>query len=308
VNANYNLRGLYFKSTASAGDGFTFSGAGTLTVGRGGIVNYDNDRQTINAPLALGDAQYWDGGTGGITVSRTINTSGKLLEITGAGANRITGQISGTGSLALSGGSLELTAANAYSGSTWVHAGTLLANNATGSATGSGAVYVASSGILAGVGALEGNVVVSGIIAPGNGIGMLSAYNDLTWNGGENWLFELAVAGTSLADATAGASSQDSLSIGKQFLKGTGAEWLFDFQGTGEIGWYQLVTWDAGLGTTFSETDFSAVNLTDDLTGSFSVDEGGLYLHVVPEPAVISLISLAGCLTLLVRYWRRWMY
>jgi len=36
VNENVNLRGLYFIATGGSGDGFTFSGANTLTVGRGG--------------------------------------------------------------------------------------------------------------------------------------------------------------------------------------------------------------------------------------------------------------------------------
>lgn len=305
LNSATTLRGLYFKSTAAASDGFTFGGSGTLTVGRGGIVNYDNDRQVINAPLALGDAQYWDGGSGGITVAGSLNTAGKLLEITGTGTNRIIGHISGAGGLALSGGLLELTASNTYSGTTWVHGGTLLVNNLTGSGTGSGLVKIASGGVLAGSGALSGSVVVSGVIAPGNSIGTLTAYGDVTWNGGEDWLFELAIAGTSLEAAKAGDSSQDMLSIAARFLKGTGTEWAFDFAGTGQIGWYKLISWDAGQGTTFSASDFTAKNLAGDFTGSFTVDDGGLYVHLVPEPTVVSLILLAGFFTLVTRIWRR---
>jgi autotransporter-associated beta strand protein len=305
VNTATTLRGLYFKSTITANDGFTFGGAGTLTLERGGVVNYDSDRQTFNAPLALNDAQYWDGGSGGITVAGTLNTAGKLLEITGSGTNRITGRISGAGGLALSGGHLELTSSNTYSGTTWVHAGTLLVNNTTGSGTGSGTVYVASGGVLAGSGALNGSAVISGSVSPGNSIGTLTAFSDVTWNSGDGWLFELLTAGTSLDQAKLGSSSQDMLAIGSRFLKGSGTSWEFDFAETGQIGWYRLITWDTASGTTFSATDFTASNLTGDYTGSFSIDDGGLYIHVVPEPAVMSLVALTGLIALAVRMWRR---
>jgi len=81
VDGAANLRGLYFRTTTNSSFGFTFSGAGILTVGRGGLVNYDVARQTFTANLALGDHQYWDGGAGGITISN-VNSGGKLLEIT----------------------------------------------------------------------------------------------------------------------------------------------------------------------------------------------------------------------------------
>jgi hypothetical protein len=95
------------------------------------------------------------------------------------------------------------------------------------------------------------------------------------------------------------------LAIGSRFLKGSGTSWEFDFAETGQIGWYRLITWDAASGTTFSATNFTASNLTGDYTGSFSIDDGGLYIHVVPEPAVMSLVALTGLIALAVRMWRR---
>lgn len=136
VDGAANLRGLYFRTTTNSSFGFTFSGAGNLTVGRGGVVNYDVARQTFTANLALGDHQYWDGGAGGITISN-VNTGGKLLEITGAGTNRFTGNMSGSGGLAVSGGLLEVTASNSYTGATWVHGGVLDLSSTAGAGAGS---------------------------------------------------------------------------------------------------------------------------------------------------------------------------
>jgi len=142
-------------------------------------------------------------------------------------------------------------------------------------------------------------------VAPGNSIGTLTAGGQLTWHSGDDWLFELATAGTTLAAAKAGESEQDRLDIGKSFLKGAGSEWSFNFAGTGDLGWYRLITWNAVDGTTFLASDFSAYNLANDYTGSFTIDDGGLYVNVVPEPTVVSLIALIGIFTLGIRIWRR---
>lgn len=130
VDGNHHSRGMYFKSTAAANDGFAFNGSATLTLGRGGITNYDNSAQVFNAPIALGSSQYWTAGEGGITTA-AIQTNGNLLEISGAGTSRITGIVSGTGGIALSGGSLEMTAMNAYSGNTYVWNGSLSLSKAS---------------------------------------------------------------------------------------------------------------------------------------------------------------------------------
>lgn len=172
VNAATNLRGLAFTAATSGTLGFTFSGTNTLTVGRGGIVNYDTARQVITAPLSLGAPQYWDVGSGGVTVS-DVATNGSLLEVAGSGTARIVGTVSGTGGLALSGRRLELAGSSTFTGRTWVHAGTLALS---GTLTATQRTVVGVSGTLAGTGAISaGTISGAGLVSPGASPGILTA-------------------------------------------------------------------------------------------------------------------------------------
>ena len=227
VNAATNLRGLSFTSTGSAGDGFTFSGTNALTIGRGGITNYDSDGQTFSSSLTLGDHQYWNVGPGGVTAG-AINTAGKLLEIAGSGTARITGAVSGTGGLALSGHRLELTGSNSYTGGTWVHAGTLKLS-AAGSLAASSIVAVAAGATfdvtekvggyavpagqtLAGNGTVSGAVTLGGgaTVSPGASPGTLTVTGNATLGAGGNYNWQILNA-TGTAGSTTG---WDLLSVG----------------------------------------------------------------------------------------------
>lgn len=170
VDSPANQRGMYFKSTATAADGFTFSGASTLTIGRGGVVNYDNARQVISAPIVLGTSQYWDVGPGGVTVA-AINTAGFLLEIAGSGTAVVSGTVSGSGGIALSGSRLEMTGTHSYTGGTWVHAGAFVVNGSIASSSG---VTVAPGGSLRGSGVVAA-IAGSGFIDPGASSGIFTA-------------------------------------------------------------------------------------------------------------------------------------
>ena len=156
------LRGLSFGSTGSTTLGFTVGGTATLTIGRGGITNYDTSRQVFTAPLSLGGHQYWDVGPGGVTAG-AVATTGHLLEIAGSGTARITGAVSGTGGLAVSGHRLELSGASSYTGGTWVHAGTLLVDGGIGPSSG---VSVAAGATLAGTGTTP-TISGAGRVGPG---------------------------------------------------------------------------------------------------------------------------------------------
>jgi len=166
-------------------------------------------------------------------------------------------------------------AGNLYDGSTTVHSGLLAVSNFEGSATGSGAVTVASGAALGGTGIIGGPVSVGGTVAPGiGGTGMLTVNNDVTWSGGQSWAFELGSAPAS-----------DQLQISGDFLKsGGGSAFQFDFGGTGELGTYVLVTWEGTAD--FSASDFSYANLAPTLVGEFRINGNQLEFSTAAPPAI----------------------
>jgi autotransporter-associated beta strand protein len=206
MNAAASLRGLYFASGTGATQGFTFSGANSLTIGRGGLTNYASFRQTFSAGLVLGDHQYWDVGAGGVTAA-AINTNGKLLEIAGSGTARITGAVSGTGGLALSGRRLELSGSSSYTGGTWVHAGTLVVN---GNITASSGVALDAGAALGGTGSVSA-ISGAGLVGPGNSPGILTAAS-VAPAGGVDFGFEFTNTGAPIW-ATGTASGNDVLRL-----------------------------------------------------------------------------------------------
>jgi autotransporter-associated beta strand protein len=212
IDTSHNLRGLYFLSTAASGDGFAFNGSSALTIGRGGVTNYDNSRQVFNAPITLGSAQYWDGGSGGITVTN-LNTNGRLLEITGDGINRINGIISGTGSLALGSGRLELLGNSTYTGKTWVHSGTLRVD---GNIASSSQLALGAEGRLLGTGVVS-LITGSGAVDPGNSAGILTALS-VNPSAGLDFNFEFSLLGSpNYSDASASGNDLLRLTGGNPF-------------------------------------------------------------------------------------------
>ena|GEM_PF-3885305 len=112
---------------------------------------------------------------GPTSATLTISQTGGLATLSGRisendPANEILNiQKTGTGTLAIEG-------ENVYQGSTEVASGTLLANSATGSATGSGPVTVRDEATLGGTGTASGTITVEsgGAIAPGMSAGILN--------------------------------------------------------------------------------------------------------------------------------------
>ena len=116
-----------------------------------------------------------------------MNGSTRLLALTKSGA-----------------GSLTLGGASTYTGGTTVTAGSLLANNATGSATGTGPIIVNSTGTLGGNGTVSSTIsVASGAtLAPGSaGVGTLNS-NDVTLSSGSNFNVTISAAGSTEQNVT----------------------------------------------------------------------------------------------------------
>ncbi len=327
VTSDHDLRGLYFKSGAGTNDGFGFSGAGTLTVGRGGVVNYDADRQVFDAALRLGDHQYWDGGTGGVTVSN-LHNNGKLLEVAGAGTNRINGVVSGSGGLAVSGGRLELAASNTFTGGTWVHEGQL---SVAGSIADSSGLRLDAAGSVAGSGKLP-VIAGAGAIDPGSSAGILTTpavnpTNGLTFNfefTGLNPVFSAATASVNdLLRLTAGAPfvaslgavntvnvffSFASLNPGDVYTGGFFTDEAADFLTSIENSIFKYFVAAGGPGmTNYNGTGYDELpgsSLTVSTVGQSAdfadgtVDGRVARFQVVPEPSVWALLALAAGLLL----------
>jgi fibronectin-binding autotransporter adhesin len=188
-------------------------------------------------------------------------------------------------------GTLNLTNANSYSGGTTVDAGTIRANNISGSATGSGNITVGPGGTLAGAGTFGdgGNVaaIVSGRIAPGNSAGTL------TFNLGASGSLDIGGVNSSSLEFELGTTSDKVLLTSGSLNIGTGALEFDDFNfleltgfGNGDYVLFDSTTPITGtLGATVS-------GIIGDYTGTLQLADGGndLILHVVPEPASAALL------------------
>jgi fibronectin-binding autotransporter adhesin len=292
--ANAPTSGAFGTGTLSIGA--TKMRAGTtadITIGNAVAFTENSAFTTIASEKSLifsGNASL--GATRTLTVETGSTVAGKVVEFSG--------EISGSefGIDKQGAGTLVLSGTNSYTGATDLTTGTLVVR---GNITTSVLLTVASGATLGGDGTV-GAAGISGILAPGNSIGTLTATGDVTWNANNAWVFELGTASADLAAASLG-SDNDLLNVtgaGNDFLKGSGTSFAFDFANTGAVGFYKLVDW-ADI-TNFVEGDFLATNLATGLSGTFTVDSetSALYLNVIPEPSA-ALLGGLGLLALLRR-------
>jgi len=304
ATGNVNLGGFSGGDINNAGFA-SVSGTATVNLGGSGTaLTWGSVGFFLNGGnLVLGSPNV----AGTVDFQNAINLVGNRTITALNGTADVDGIISGviangngTRSLTKDGaGTLALTAANTYSGSTNVTAGTLLVNGNQTAAN--GAVAVASGATLGGNGTLGGATAVTGIVSPGTtGIDTLNIANSVTWNGAAtagsatDWIFQLGAANTA-----------DLLNITGAFTKGSGSVFRFDFAGTGSTGTFKLVDWTTS--SSFSASEFSFTNLASGLTGSFTMNGTQLEfnaLGAVPEPSTwiaMAALSLAGATILLRR-------
>ena len=189
---------LAFTQLATA----TLTGTPALTLGSGGISRADQTGtegvHTIACPLTLGAnlviANAADGGR--LVASGIIDESGGARTLSTSGA-----------------GTTVLSAANTYTGTTALGAGTLLANNSSGSATGTGNISVAASATLGGTGTCTGTATVDGTLAPGDaGVGTL-ALGALTLNSGATIAIQFAGSSHDVAAVTGALAVDGSVQV-----------------------------------------------------------------------------------------------
>jgi fibronectin-binding autotransporter adhesin len=206
INTNAN-------SGNNGGAGLTIAG-GTLNNTNGAALTLStNPTIRFNGDFAFStaggtSANNLNLGTGAVSLG---TTAGSTRTITANGTSTLTiGGIISNGTTANSlteagTGTIKLSNANAYTGTTTVNGGTLLITNTTGSGTGSGSVTVSSPGLLGGTGIITGPVTVNtGTIFAGttnNTVGKTAA--TLTIGSGSSLL------GSTLLDLTAANTSDE---------------------------------------------------------------------------------------------------
>ncbi|MEQ1859283.1 MAG: autotransporter-associated beta strand repeat-containing protein [Chthoniobacteraceae bacterium] len=190
----------------------TFSGVNTYagpTAINGGTLsisasdNLGNASATNTLSLAGGTLESTGTFDLGSTRAIALGVGGGSFKVTGGNSLTVSGAISGTSGLSKLGtGTLAVSSDNSatFSGPTTISAGTFMASNTGGSATGSGDVTVEANATLGGTGHITGNVIVNadGILSPGASIGTLFT-GPLMLNGGSDFQLEINTT-TQLAD------------------------------------------------------------------------------------------------------------
>lgn len=155
------------------------------------LYNINGNNLTIDLGELVGDTGAFIGAGSSSSSNPTWRIGAKNTTNTYAGTIADAGVTSLT---KIGTGTLILTGANTYSGTTTVSGGKLLINNSTGSGTGFGAVTVASGGTLGGNGVNSGATTVNsgGTLSPGNSISTLTFSNALVLNSGCTNIFEIS--------------------------------------------------------------------------------------------------------------------
>jgi outer membrane autotransporter protein len=151
--------------------GGTIVSEGTLAVG--------SSRALGTGPLTLADGTTLQAAANGLALANAMRLNGDATVDTQRNTMTLSGPISGTGGLdKIGSGTLMLTGASTYTGTTNVNEGVL---NVNGSLVSS--VCVCSGGTLTGTGSIGGlGVSGGGMVAPGNSIGTLTVRGNVSFD------------------------------------------------------------------------------------------------------------------------------
>jgi autotransporter-associated beta strand protein len=192
-----------------------------LTSNENGAIYNEAGSNVIDGPITLtsgGGVTRIICSNGTLTLNGTItpSTTGRTLDLRGAGSGVINGNIlDGTATNTLSGitkadaGRWTLNGSNSFTGGTTLSGGSLFINGTHGT----GAVSVSSGATLGGMGRILAPLTVNGTLSPGDGFGTLHASNSIAFGSTARLRWELGthsasgdrVTTTGAATLTAGA-------------------------------------------------------------------------------------------------------
>lgn len=282
------------------------------------------DHLTLNGGSLYHASGNLDFGNRGIT----LGAGGGGYVVNNDSVSSVNGTITGAGNFTLQGfsagtGTLELAAANTYTGATLV-TGSSLTLGASGSIADSSMITVGSdmtfnvsavsggwelgaSQTLNGTGTVTGAVSIAGTLNPGTGAGVLSFGNALTLKSSASTTIEIAstgmVRGTDYDGITVGGALSYggalALALGVTFDAGEYHFNLFDFV-SDPIGDFNTVLLTGSYsGSLLRSGDvWQTTTNSGNEIWSFSQDTGNLSLTVIPEPST-TLLGGLGTLLLL---------
>jgi len=282
--------------------------AGTTTISNGVLsITADNNLGAI--PAVANYSIYLSGGTLNCSNSFTLNqnrliflTANSSIGVSTGNTLAYGGTIGGSFVLTKSGaGTLALSGAAAYTGTTTISAGTLEADTSSGSATGTNSVSLAAAGTLSGSGIVSGPVSGAGTIAPGtsNSPAVLTLGNGLNLSSGGTYAWNLG------SNSTSTGYSSISL-LGGNLVLGGSSKLSLNFSGaatapsTNNPFWLTQEAWTV-LGVSGSAGDPGATQFTSIVNGTYAAGSfsnytsgGNIFLVYLPKYAAFETLSDSG--------------
>jgi autotransporter-associated beta strand protein len=286
-------------SGANIYSGGTLLNRGTISTSNenalgSGDLRIANDSATIQTRLVLEKSLTLQGLlSSGVAVISTNYTGIEL----GAAANTLTLNqsgdseyglgIKGSGKLVKSGlGTLTLSGTNTYTGATTVSGGKLIVNSLFNKSM----ITVQNGGTLGGTGSLKAVTLDAGaILAAGNSPGTMTFDGAVILSAGSTNLMEVFTSGF---DVLKGAATNKLTLAGKT---------IFDFSGNTVTNGATFTVFQNWGSITNSGAIFTAINMTAGQSVTVDITGGTGVLTVIPEPAVVGLLSLGAIIALLAR-------
>ncbi len=267
ISPNDDIAGTYTLNSITHTS--TFNGANTLSANTNNTIQFGGA-----SPVLI------QNGSAALNISAPLSLSANTVFAgSGTGSVAVSGALSGTGTLTAIGSYLLSLSANSasYSGAVSINAGNLQVRNTAGSATGTGAVTIASGATLSGTGTLSTNAQATNPVTLANGanlapgtaaamgtlhIGAAGSPTNLVLNSGTNLAFRCGSPGTSDQVAVTGnLTLSGTLTVTNSGGITAGTYTLFTYTGTVTNNTVTISGVPNGLLSAISTTTANQVNL-----------------------------------------------